>query len=135
MAMNEDVVAELTTDECWQLLGSQQLGRLAYRLVDEVHITPINYALMGDSLVFNTAEGNKLLAVVMGSEVAFEIDTVEDDSARSVIVRGTARLLPEDEVGRAEASGLRPWVPTLKYNYVEIVPTSVTGRVFTLARA
>ena len=132
--MYDDVVTELTADECWEMLRGEEFGRLAFRLVDEIHITPINYAVEGGSLLFRTAEGNKLLAVVMGSEVAFEIDSYGEDSARSVVVRGTARLLPEDEAHRSEHVALRPWVPTLKYNVVEITPRVVSGRAFELSR-
>ena len=132
--MNDEVVTELTLEECWQMLRDEEFGRLAYRLVDEVHITPINYAVDGGTLLFRTAEGNKLLAVAMGSEVAFEIDRYGEESARSVVVRGSARLLPEDEAHRADNLPLRPWVPTLKYNVVEIQPNVVSGRAFELSR-
>lgn len=132
--MTDEIVTELTSDECWEMLRHEEFGRLAYRLVDEVHITPLNYAVQGGSLLFRTAEGNKLLAVVMGSEVAFEIDRYDEESARSVVVRGTARLLPEDEAHRAEKVPLRPWTTTLKYNVVEILPKVVSGRAFELSR-
>ena len=132
--MNDEVVTDLTLEECWQMLRDEEFGRLAYRLVDEVHITPINYAVDGGTLLFRTAEGNKLLAVAMGSEVAFEIDRYGEESARSVVVRGSARLLPEDEAHRADNLPLRPWVPTLKYNVVEIQPNVVSGRAFELSR-
>ena len=132
--MDDEVVTELTWEECWEMLRDEEFGRLAYRMVDEVHITPINYAVEGGSLLFRTAEGNKLLAVVMGSEVAFEIDRYDEESARSVVVRGTARLLPEDEAHRADNVPLRPWTTTLKYNVVEIQPKVVSGRAFELSR-
>jgi nitroimidazol reductase NimA-like FMN-containing flavoprotein (pyridoxamine 5'-phosphate oxidase superfamily) len=51
-AMTRDAdnpVAELTADECWELLQAEELGRLAYRLVDEVHLVPINYVVDGDT--------------------------------------------------------------------------------------
>ena len=89
---------------------------------------------MVDTLLFRTAEGSKLLAVAMGSEVAFEIDRFREESARSVVVRGEARLLPEDEAHRAENVPLRSWVSTLKYNVVEIQPRYVSGRAFELSR-
>ena len=132
--MTDQVVTELSPEECWEMLRDEEFGRLAYLLVGEVHITPINYAVEGGSLLFRTAEGNKLLAVVMGSDVALEIDQYGEDRARSVVVRGPARLLPEDEAHRAENVPLRPWVPTLKYNVVEIEPKVVSGRAFELSR-
>jgi nitroimidazol reductase NimA-like FMN-containing flavoprotein (pyridoxamine 5'-phosphate oxidase superfamily) len=133
MATSE-AITELSTKQCWEMLRGHELGRLAFRLVDEVHITPVNYAVDHESLLFRTAEGSKLLSVVMGSEVAFEIDEHDEDSARSVVVRGRPHLLPEDEAHRAENLPLRPWVGEFKYNVVEIVPEMVSGRVFDLLR-
>ena len=130
----DEPATELTQDECWDLLRTHELGRLAFRLVDEVHITPINYAVDHDTLLLRTAAGNKLLSVALGSEVAFEIDEYDEDSARSVVVRGTPRVLGEDEAHRAENVPLRPWVGDSKYNVVEIVPEVVTGRAFALSR-
>ena len=63
--MNDEAVAELTSEECWEMLRDEEFGRLAYRLVHEVHMTPINYAVEGGCLLFRTGEGNKLLAVAV----------------------------------------------------------------------
>jgi uncharacterized protein len=130
----DEGVTRLSVEQCWEMLRANEFGRLAFRLVDEVHITPINYAVDHEALLFRTAEGNKLLSVAMGSEVAFEIDEYDEDSARSVVVRGKPRLLGEDEAHRAETTSLRPWVSAFKYNVVEIVPEAVTGRAFELSR-
>jgi uncharacterized protein len=130
----EDIIDELTPEECWAELAAGELGRLAYRLGDEVNIAPINYAVDGETLLFTTAEGSKLLGVVMNPEVVFEIDEYDDEFAKSVIVRGRARLLGEHEAHRVENVALRPWLDTLKYNVVEIAPTHITGRRFKLSR-
>lgn len=130
----EDPVTLLTDEQCWELLRAHEFGRLAYHLGDEVHIVPINYAVDHDTLLFRTDEGSKLLGVVMNSDVAFEIDQYDDELARSVVVRGRARVLEEDEEHRAENVPLRPWVATPKYNVVEILPKQVTGREFELSR-
>lgn len=132
--MSDEFVTQLSQEQCWQMLREEEFGRLAFRLVDEVHITPINYAVDHDTLLFRTAGGNKLLAVAMGSEVAFEVDRYGDDDARSVVVRGSARILPEDEEHRGENVPLRPWVDSPKYNVVEITPRVMTGRAFALSR-
>jgi nitroimidazol reductase NimA-like FMN-containing flavoprotein (pyridoxamine 5'-phosphate oxidase superfamily) len=133
--MSEDEpVTVLTTDECWAMLHDQEFGRLAFHLAGEVHLTPINYAVDHDTLLFRTAEGSKLLAVVMNPDVAFEIDEVDEYRARSVVVRGVARRLEEDEHHRTENVPLRPWVKTPKYDVVEIRPTEISGRSFDLTR-
>ena len=134
MGFDDTVTTELTTSQCWELLRADEFGRLAFRMSDEVHLVPINYAVDGDTILFRTAEGNKLLGVTMHPQVVFEIDAYDDARAHSVIVRGLARVLGEDEEHRAEHVPLRPWVDTPKYNVVEIVPTQITGRAFELSR-
>ena len=127
-------IGAMTSEECWDMLRANEFGRLAFHLGGEVHLAPVNYAVDHDTLLFRTAEGSKLLAVEMNSDVAFEIDEFDEHRARSVIVRGVARHLPEEEEHRAENVPLRPWVPTLKYDVVEIRPTEISGRTFELSR-
>ena len=134
MDETDEVVTQLSEEECWDILREEEFGRLAFRLVDEVHITPLNYAVEHDTLLFRTAGGDKLLSVAMGSEVALEVDRYDEDHAWSVVVRGSARILEEDEEHRAENVPLRPWIGTIKYNVVEITPRVVTGRGFRLSR-
>lgn len=134
MGINDDVMTELTTERCWELLRGDEFGRLAFRMADEVHIVPINYAVDEDTILFRTAGGNKLLGITMHPQIAFEIDSFGEDEAHSVTVRGTARRLEEDEEHRAEQLPLRLWVNTLKYNVVEITPIEITGRAFRLDR-
>lgn len=132
--MDDEGITTLTTEECWDLLRSHELGRLAFHLADEVHLVPVNYAVDEDTLLIRTAEGSKLLGVVMNPDVAFEIDDYDEGTAISVVVRGRAEVLDEHEEHRAEELPLRPWVSSLKYNVVEITPTRVTGRRFVLDR-
>ena len=99
----EEPMGVMTTEECWDMLRANEFGRLAFHLGGEVHLTPVNYAVDHDTLLFRTAEGSKLLGVEMNSDVAFEIDEFDEHHARSVVVRGVARHLGEDEEHRAEA--------------------------------
>ena len=122
-------------EECWELLRETEFGRMAYHLAGEVHIVPINYATDGERLFFKTAEGSKLLGVVMHEDVAFEIDRVTEESATSVCLRGRAQLLEGSEEHVVEQLPLRPWVPTLKFNVVAIDPAEMTGRSFHLKRS
>lgn len=136
----EEPVAFLGAADCWAFLRTQELGRMAYHLADEVHLVPVNYAVAHDpvtgrhSLLFRTAEGSKLLGVVMNSDVAFEVDEVDGERATSVVLRGRGRRLEEDEEHRAENVPLHPWVDTPKWNVVEIEVAEISGRRFTLSR-
>jgi uncharacterized protein len=136
----DEPISMMSTEQCWDFLRRHELGRLAYHLADEVHIAPINYAVDHDpvldrrSLLFRTAEGSKLLGVVMHADVAFEVDEVVGEHAASVVLRGRARRLEEDEEHRAENVPLHPWVDTPKWNVVEIEVTEISGRRFDLSR-
>ncbi|APZ33616.1 pyridoxamine 5-phosphate oxidase [Microbacterium aurum] len=126
---NTDAVRLLTDDECWDRLAEQQLGRLVTHVGDVLDIFPVNYTVDGESIVFRTAEGSKLTELTINDQVLFEVDEYTDTDAWSVVVRGTARRLDTpEEVRAADELPLRPWIPTLKYNYVRITATSLSGR-------
>ncbi len=130
----ENPVEVLGTDECWDLLRGEEFARLAYRLVDEVHLVPINYLVEGDGLLMRTGSGGKLLAAALDSDVALEIDWHDDRTAWSVVVRGRLHRLEDHEHHRLDGLPQQSWVPTPKDDVVELVPAEVTGRRFQLAR-
>ncbi len=134
MVMGFGGITELTTDQCWQLLRSHEVGRIAASAVGTVDIFPINYAVdAAPAIFFRTAPGTKLLELAINDRVAFEIDGHDEHEAWSVVVKGHAeRVERQSEMDAAEELGLSPWIPTLKYRWVRIRPTEITGRLFSL---
>ncbi|MFV0372617.1 pyridoxamine 5'-phosphate oxidase family protein [Microbacterium sp.] len=131
MHESEDPVAQLTDAECWERLSRQELGRLVTRVGNVLDIFPVNFVVDENTIVFRTAEGSKLTELTINDEVLFEVDDHTEVDAWSVVVRGTAhRLDTGDEVEHADGLPLTPWVPTLKFNYVRVTPTSLSGRSF-----
>jgi len=131
MVMGYGAIVELDTTECWAMLRSTTLGRIAVSAADSVDIFPLNYAVDGESIVFRTAPGTKLLELAINDHVAFEIDGHDESEAWSVVVKGVAeRVERQSEMDAAEELGLTPWIPTLKYRWVRIHPTEVSGRRF-----
>jgi uncharacterized protein len=129
--MNSSPITELELDKCWEHLRANTLGRLAISVGDEIDIFPINYVVDGDTLVFRTAPGTKLLEVTIAQSVALEIDGFTANDAWSIVVKGSAvRLELQSEIDAADLLPLVPWIPTLKYTYVRITPTSISGREF-----
>jgi nitroimidazol reductase NimA-like FMN-containing flavoprotein (pyridoxamine 5'-phosphate oxidase superfamily) len=123
----------LDDEQCWELLLSSSLGRLAVSVGGKPEIYPVNFVAVDRRLIIRTAEGTKLLELTVNSSVAFEADGVGRDEAWSVVVKGTARILEKrSEIDAADELPLRPLIPTLKYIYVEIGPQSVSGRRFLL---
>ena len=131
---NDEPVRELTLEECWEFLATQELGRLAFRLLDETHIVPVNFAVDGRTLLFRTDAGSKLFGVELGAQVAFEADEIVGETARSVVVRGRPRRLEDVEAHRADQVPLHVWLDTPKYYVVEVTPEEVSGRRFALHR-
>lgn len=139
--MSDGPVHEMDAATCWEFLDAHEFGRLAYHLLGEAHIAPVNYCADDGALYFRTAAGSKLLGITMNNDVAFEVDnllsasgTHSDGMATSVIVRGKAVELEGEEKRRAEQLPLRPWVPTQKSSIVRIEVTEVSGRTFELAK-
>jgi nitroimidazol reductase NimA-like FMN-containing flavoprotein (pyridoxamine 5'-phosphate oxidase superfamily) len=124
----------LDEDECWDVLRANAFGHLAYAPAGRPNIVPINYMAHEGRLLFRTAEGSKLLGIVVKDEVAFEVDEIDDGSARTVIVTGRAHQLSDAETDAVDELPLHPWVLTLKFNVVAITPERVSGRAFRLAR-
>lgn len=130
--MAESPVTVMEEQECWELLRSTPIGRIAIVIGNEVEIFPINYEVKDDALYLRTAEGTKLFAVAMGKPVTIEIDGWDEVQGWSVIAKCTAYQLDhQDEVAEAQQLGLQPWVPTRKNVFVKLTPTRISGRRFT----
>lgn len=131
MADIESPITELDTDRSWDLLASQSMGRLAASLDDAPEIFPVNFVVDGEDIVFRTAEGTKLFLVVANENVAFEVDSWNEENGWSVVARGRASVIDgSTSLARAEALPLRPWVPTVKTVFVRIAVDQITGRRF-----
>ncbi|MCC3282219.1 MULTISPECIES: pyridoxamine 5'-phosphate oxidase family protein [Arthrobacter] len=126
-------VVELTAEESWKYVEKTFHGRIATSVAGEPDIFPINYYAHDGVLLFRTAPGNKLAELTVNSHVAFETDGIMSDEAWSVVIKGTTRELElSAEIEEAEKLPLKPWVRTRKSRYVELTPTSISGRFFNL---
>ena len=123
----------LTCDQCWVLLRSCDVGRLAISIAGQPDIFPVNFVVDHGAVVFRTAEGTKLAAAVLGRGVAFEVDGYDAmmGEAWSVVVKGEAREIERmHELFDAADLPLFPWHAGPKHRYVRIVAGEVTGRRF-----
>ena len=124
-------VLELDDEQSWKLLEATRHGRLVVSVAGDPDIFPVNYIASDRKIYLRTAPGNKLAQLTINSSVLLETDGILSDEAWSVVLRGTARVLSSSaELAAVEALGLKTWVPTLKDFYVEVIPTSVSGRHF-----
>ena len=127
-------IVELDHGECLRLLTATSLGRLAVNVEGwPPVIRPVNYVFdeRSQSVVFRSARGSKLTALLLSTEAAFEIDGIEADAAAgwSVIVIGTSEEVTQTaEIHRLEQLGLRPLAPGDKPHWLRIRATVVSGR-------
>src|SRR5262245_50236898 len=114
----------LNPDECWQLLRSVEVGRLAVAIANRPDIFPVNFTVDHGTVVFRTAEGTKLAAAVLGVAVAFEVDGYDPAAgeAWSVVVKGHAVEIEHmHELFDALDLPLFPWHAAPKHRFVRIV--------------
>ncbi len=127
-----DRLQPLTRDECLELLRGRSVGRVAYTDHALPTITPVNYAVSGESLVFRTATSSGLAEGTRDAVVAFEVDDTDEltRSGWSVVVVGVASELTRSaDIHRALELNLESWAGDDRGVFVRITPTYVTGRV------
>ena len=140
--MEYEPLEELSESECWTLLRTVDIGRLAApSRRGGVDIFPVNHVVDQGSIVFRTAMGTKLTAALDALEVAFEADNAaptvgeQDDDPWSVVVHGTADLISLDtQLFDTFELAVHPWHLSNKPYFVRLVPTVVSGRRFRIDR-
>jgi uncharacterized protein len=128
-------VEELRHDECWRLMRTADIGRMAVVIGDHPEIFPVNFVVDGATVVFRTAAGTKLTAVLSAAAVAFETDGMDEKGrAWSVMMYGPAhQVLKMDELLETGFLPLASWQSGSKERFVRIQPTSLTGRRFKIS--
>jgi nitroimidazol reductase NimA-like FMN-containing flavoprotein (pyridoxamine 5'-phosphate oxidase superfamily) len=117
----------LDAAECEKLLGATHFGRIVTKLGDVVAAFPVFYAMEGKDIVFRTDPGTKLIAAVLHSQVAFEID--DADEGWSVLAVGhceEVRLHRDAERALNSLEGY--WPAGERARVVRIHPERTTGR-------
>ena len=119
----------LTEEQCWTLLHSSGLGRLATVAKGLVDIFPINYLVTDELLYFRSGPGSKLMSLTSAPLVALEADGFDGRWHWSVVIHGSAkRLDSDDEIENSGINRFAPWSHEPKFNFVRITPTDITGR-------
>jgi nitroimidazol reductase NimA-like FMN-containing flavoprotein (pyridoxamine 5'-phosphate oxidase superfamily) len=123
----------LSEEECWELLGSSELARIAFAAAGDVEIFPVNAVVDRRTIVFCTAEGTKLAGAAVFHRVAVEADGLDPETglAWSVVLKGDAEVLEDfNDIYAAQELPLHPWHPGFKDRFVRVKPRDIQGRRF-----
>src|SRR5262245_45021357 len=107
---------ELSPAECWDLLATQPVGRVAVSVGHYPLAFLVNYAVRGNADLYRTGVGTKLYAIHR-SNVTFEVDAIDPvhHTGWSVMVKGVAQELSTTRdcgpAYEAERGGATPWAP------------------------
>jgi hypothetical protein len=123
-------LVELLPDECWTLLETGPVGRLAWAGAGGPTVLPVNFTVANRRIVFRTSPYSSVARECDDLAVAFEVDDVDPftRSGWSVLVRGTARLAYDETLVPAESKDLEVWAEGRRALHVVIEPRELTGR-------
>jgi uncharacterized protein len=123
----------ITPTHCQELLQSQSVGRVAWQAADGPQILPVTYVWHEGTIIFRTSPYGVLSELIRPTEVALEIDELDQNNRRgwSVVVHGRAQGVAEpDQLVRLWAvGGVVPWASGVRNVFIQITPHKVTGRV------
>jgi nitroimidazol reductase NimA-like FMN-containing flavoprotein (pyridoxamine 5'-phosphate oxidase superfamily) len=128
----------LAAHECWALLRTAPVGRLALCREGRPQIFPINFVNDHGTVVFRTSEGTKSHAAEQ-APVALEADGVYPETPPgtragmvwSVVVHGDAATIAvTSELLSTVHLPLHPWESGRKDRFMRLVPVTISGRAF-----
>jgi transcriptional regulator with XRE-family HTH domain len=124
-------LVELETEECWTLLCTHGVGRLALSMPEGLTVLPVNYCVVDGTIAFRTSPA-ATPAEASDTRCAFEVDEVDDalSPGWSVLVRGMAHTVTDPAGVRRlnERAYCGPWAGGDRDLWLRITPASVTGR-------
>jgi nitroimidazol reductase NimA-like FMN-containing flavoprotein (pyridoxamine 5'-phosphate oxidase superfamily) len=121
--------AVLMAYDCWGLLETEEIARIAWAGPDGVSVVPVNYVVASGALWFRAQPESALGRQSSGGRVVVEVDHVDrrDRSAWSVVVVGTAEPVDMDEVPEPVME-MQVWPVGPHGLFVRVEPDDVTGR-------
>ena len=127
-----DAIEELTVQECWELLGSARVGRLAVCMSGRPGIFPVNFVVDDETIVFRTAPAPSSPRSRTSASPSRSTTTTPTAARRpaSSSTAGPWRSPDADDRDRALGLPLFPWHVAPKGHFVRITADSVSGRRF-----
>jgi len=122
-------LVDVPSFDCWHLLRSAHIARVAWNGANGVAIVPVNYVVADGALWFRTTPYSQLARECSGQWVAVEADGVDptEHFAWSTVVRGVAEFLDSDDAPHVVAE-FEVWPSGPRPLFVRVEAVEVTGR-------
>ena len=122
----------IPAEECYRLLRTQEIGRLALIAEHYPLIFPVNYALDGTTLVIRTHAGTTGARRARQRLLRGRRDRPSHaqrvECASSAARPRRSETHRADLVARTQAAGVQPWAPGEKGHWVRIMTHEISGR-------
>ncbi len=123
-------LVEIGESECWDLLRSHSISRVAWAGSDGPLVLPLNYVVHEGALWLRTSAHSTLSQEIDDAPVAILVDEFDADTqvGWSVQVRGTAQMHYSSEEVPNPVRTLRTWAEGARPLWISVTPTSINGR-------
>lgn len=121
----------LDQTECWHLLRTHGVGRLAWASRDDgVQVLPVNYVMLDEETVlFRTSEDSRLAELAAGVDVSFQLDDIDPSTQTgwSVLARGRAAHF--DRTAFTHVPDSEPWAVGDRDVFITFRASRLSGRI------
>lgn len=127
------IFRELSAQECYALLGTTTVGRVAFVGIAGQQLLPINFQYVDEVVYFQTSPESVLAEMADGlDDVAFSVDYREELEQKgwSVVISGSTSLVEDESLVQEVRSvaRLRPWAPGDRSMVIALTPHHISGR-------
>ena len=122
---------ELDPTECRSLLTATSVGRVGYQTDRGPRIVPVNFTLVGESILIRTAPDTELARLGPQQTVAFEIDHADEfwQTGWSVLAVGELTEVSADSLRMlAPNQTPDPWAEGPRSVFLQLGISELTGR-------
>jgi len=122
---SQGYIMTIEPDECRRLLAEAVVGRVSWVSPTRgIQVLPVNYEFEGDRVLFRVASHSVLAELIAPTEVAFEVDDLDAETATgwSVLGQGTSRGFD------GAVPDTSPWAPGDRATAIAVDLRAVSGR-------
>jgi nitroimidazol reductase NimA-like FMN-containing flavoprotein (pyridoxamine 5'-phosphate oxidase superfamily) len=124
---------KLSDQECYGLLGTTTVGRVAFAGHTGQQLLPVNFQFIDGVVYFQVSPGSVLGELAQGlDDVAFGVEYRDEllQTGWSVVITGSTSRVDDDSIVEQvrAVQRLRPWAPGDRTQVIALTPRVVSGR-------